>query len=151
MGKVLKYKYQTDRAFSYLFEGEYWPTFTSPYLTITHHKKGTKLVVHTGYAWDGCSPKFRILDLEIGTPEGVTNWSTKRPITYRASLVHDALYQYKYDHQISRKQADALFLQVLEQESFFWSKIYYLGVRAFGWIYNIKWNGKGLTFKNWTK
>lgn len=151
MGKVIKYKYQSDKPQSYLIEGEYWPSFKSPYLQIRPHKKGTYVLVTQGYAWDGCSPKFRVFDLEIGTPEGVTNWSTKKPITYRASLVHDALYQYKYDHQISRKQADQLFLQVLQKENFFWAKAYYYAVRAFGWWFNIKWNGKGITIKNWNK
>lgn len=153
MPKRIKYKYLTQKAHSYLVEGEYWPTFSSPYLYVLAHPKGTKVVVATNYAWDGCSPKIRFMDLEFGTPEGVTNWQTKQPITYRASLVHDAIYQYKHQHQISRKQADKLFLQVLQQEQFAWAKAYYYAVRAFGWLCNFSFDKAHfhIIYKPWKK
>ena len=51
--------------------------------------------VKEGYAWDGCSPKFNILDLFVlGTPDGIRDIETGKAKTYYASLVHDALYQF---------------------------------------------------------
>ena len=55
--------------------------------------------VKKGYAWDGCSIKWNILDLVIiGTPDGTINIDTMKPKAYYASLVHDALYQYMGYH-----------------------------------------------------
>lgn len=93
--------------------------------------KGSKMTINKGYSWDGCSPKVEVLDLIIGTPDGRD--SNGFPITYFASLVHDALYQWKGEHGIKRKEADKLFLTMLKGFKLKW--IYYLVVRAFGGIY----------------
>lgn len=51
----------------------------------------------------------------------------------RAALVHDALYR---KGEVSRVQADALFLAVMEQDGVRWRDRWpiYLAVRLFGWI-----------------
>ena len=49
---------------------------------------------HKGYAWDGCSPKFQILDLIFGTHDGAISENTGKAVTYYASMVHDVLYQF---------------------------------------------------------
>lgn len=94
-----------------------------------------------GYSWDGCSPKFEFLDLILGTPDGRTIQKTNRPITYFASMVHDVIYQHKSEVPISRKEADLLFGRMLKDSGFFWYKVYYLAVRAFGGFYG-KWKCK---------
>ena len=87
-----------------------------------------------GYAWDGCSPKFNILDIFlIGTPDGRINVNTGRPVTYYASLIHDALYQFRKDIGIKRKIADKVFLYYLGD--FQLRYIYYAAVRVFGGIF----------------
>lgn len=73
-------------------------------------------IVHKGYRWDGCSPKFSIFDLFwIGTPDGVIVGSDRRTdaqgneldppiaserITHKASAIHDVLGYCKRDPQM---------------------------------------------------
>lgn len=110
-------------------------------------KDGT-IKVKKGYAWDGCTPKCSILDLAIiGTPDGrkdtaidsfynmPTDKGYLKPKTYYASLVHDALYQYYAWHDISRKQIDLLFLEMLRHRRFLWAQFYYFAVRLIGGWY----------------
>jgi hypothetical protein len=74
------------------------------------------IIVAKGYRWDGCSPKFNILDLSwIGTPDGAIIGSerptqgpdadchipiTHERVTHRASVVHDVLGYCKYDSKM---------------------------------------------------
>lgn len=61
---------------------------------------GRKVFIPKGYAWNGCNPSYRIrfsrlgIDWWIGTPDGSLD-ETGRPITSNASLLHDALCQYR--------------------------------------------------------
>ena len=67
-----------------------YPNKSNPSQTIIEID-GTQL---TGYAWDGCSPKFQLGDLIFGTPDGVIGMNHK-PKTYIASMAHDILYQFR--------------------------------------------------------
>lgn len=97
--------------------------------------------VGNGYAWDGCSPKKHFLHFLIGTPDGKLDYRTEKPITYYASMVHDIIYQFKSEVDISRKEADVLFKITLKESGFMWSGLYYLMVRLFGGFYG-KWKKK---------
>ena len=71
------------------------------------------IIVSRGYKWDGCSPKFHVLDLFwFGTPDGIIIGSdrpimepdqdkhipiTHERITHLASVVHDVLGYCKSD------------------------------------------------------
>lgn len=90
-----------------------------------------------GYAWDGCSPKFFFFDVYFGTPDGIADRETRKPLTYYASLIHDVLYQFRdcYREQVSREIIDQIFLDELRQQSFQLSGLYFWVVRIFGWIY----------------
>lgn len=92
---------------------------------------------HSGYAWDGCSPKFFFWDIYFGTPDGVVDLVIQKPKTYYASLIHDALYQFRneYKDQVSRKVTDLIFLDEMRKSDFRLSLLYYRVVRLFGWIY----------------
>jgi hypothetical protein len=91
-----------------------------------------------GYAWDGCTPKFSVCDIVIGTPDGIPNETTKKPKAYFASLMHDALYQFLDAHlPLSRAQADRLFLEILTRDNFAPRRIYYLAVRVFGGMFRL--------------
>jgi hypothetical protein len=72
-----------------------------------------EITIPAGYKWNGCTlaPDFKK--------------------TYYASLVHDALYQYK----CGRKLADKVFYKMLKEEGFKLAWIYYAGTRIFGWIF----------------
>ena len=96
--------------------------------------KGTN---EEGYAWDGCSMKFKFLDIYLGTPEGVLNRVTQKSKTYFATLVHDVLYQFSDDIKASvkRKEVDEVFYRILKRDDFKLARLYYGAVRAFGWIW----------------
>lgn len=87
----------------------------------------------TGYAWDGCTPKWSILGLVIiGTPDGHIDIRTERPLTYYASLVHDAFYQYLEHVPVSKADIDRQFYEMLRAAGFPLAGIYYFFVRLFG-------------------
>ena len=103
-------------------------------------KDGTLIVKGSnkkGYAWDGCSPKFKFRDICLGTPDGVLNWTTKRPKTYYASMVHDVFYQFSNELKatVKRKEVDQLFFHILKENNFRLAGSYYRVVRLFGWMY----------------
>jgi hypothetical protein len=95
-----------------------------------------KMTVNKSYAWDGCSPKICICDVLFGTPDGVVDSRTRKPKTYYASLVHDALYQFLPDGvPLTRKQADGCFLRLMNETGFAPRHLYYLAVRIFGGLF----------------
>ncbi|MEB4591397.1 hypothetical protein VSS37_10440 [Candidatus Thiothrix sp. Deng01] len=95
------------------------------------------VTVSAGYAWDGCSPKFKVFNVVLGTPDGAPNPQTGRPYTYFASLVHDALYQFMDAPGFpwTRAQIDAVFLQILRADGWCWAGLYYAAVRYAGGAY----------------
>jgi hypothetical protein len=97
-------------------------------------RRGGTITVTSGYAWDGCTPKFCLLDLVFGTPDGVVSRRTGRPKAYYASLIHDALYQFLPDGlPLSRWQADKCFLALLRRDEFAWRFVYFTVVVLAGW------------------
>jgi len=125
------YRYQssiTGRS----FENEWMKLEKDGVVTIkgTHYK---------GYSWDGCSPKFKIGDIYVGTWEAVLCTGTGFSKTYYASLVHDVFYQFskKVSSFVKRKEVDKEFYAILKRDGFRFAKLYYTAVRLFGWIF---WN-----------
>ena len=109
------------------------------------------ITVTRGYTWNGCSPKFFVLDLLFGTPEGVVNARTAQRKTYYASMVHDALYQFLADGlPLTRVQADRCFLALMRESAFLLAPVYWLFVRTFGGLVHFAtrryrdWDGKGV-------
>lgn len=90
-----------------------------------------------GYAWDGCSHKFKIRDIYFGTPEAVLNFDTGKSKTYYASMIHDIFYQYSKDMKsfITRKEVDKEFYNILSEHNFALAKVYYGAVRLLGWLF----------------
>ena len=96
-------------------------------------EKGGRIVVMRGYAWNGCSPKFCLCDILMGTPDGVVDARTGKPKTYYATLVHDALCQFLPDGlPLSRGEVDRCFLALLAESGFRARWLYYASVRVFG-------------------
>lgn len=90
------------------------------------------LTVYKDYAWDGCSPKIKTRNSIFGIWDGFYHAKTKKPKAYWASMVHDFLYQYLTEHNISRKEADKIFYYLLKESNFWLAPLYYLAVRALG-------------------
>ncbi len=98
-------------------------------------EKSGCITVTKGYAWNGCSPKFCVFDLLLGTPDGVVHVETEKPKTYFASLIHDALYQFLRDGlPLRRYHADAFFRRLMKESDFAPRWIYWVAVRVLGWF-----------------
>ena len=102
-------------------------------------RKNGEIKVLAGYAWDGCTPKFSLWDICVGTPDGVPNALTKKPKAYYASLLHDALYQFSLQELPApidrRKEIDRIFLDLLGRDRFAPQWVYYWAVRIFGGLF----------------
>lgn len=108
-------------------------TFDSEWLKLEPSGRVTVKANATGYAWDGCTPKWSLLGLAIiGTPDGHVDIRTEKPLTYYASLVHDAFYQYLEDVPVTKREIDRQFYEMLRDAGFPLARIYYFFVRAFG-------------------
>jgi hypothetical protein len=104
-------------------------------LRLILRKSGT-VIVPASYAWDGCSPKVCVFDIVIGTPDGVVDSGTKRPKTYYASLVHDAMYQFLLDGlPFKRSQVDGCFRRLMAETGFEPRGMYWVAVRLLGWLF----------------
>lgn len=107
------------------------------------------------YSWDGCTPKVWFYwFLLIGTPDwqrserkvlrirydqqkqhGVQRLETPIwQLAHRASLVHDALYQYLDSIPVSKEEVDELFKRMLIEDGMYaWlASLYHLFVKHFG-------------------
>jgi hypothetical protein len=99
------------------------------------HPDGTA-IIKANYAWDGCTPKFAVFDIVLGTPDGAPNNHTREPKTYYASLVHDVLYQFlDVKLPIKRVGADRAFRDIMTRDAFAPRYIYWAAVRLFGGVF----------------
>jgi len=112
------------------YENEWFKLFPDGTIII----KGTN---YKGYAWDGCSPKFKIKDVYFGIPEAVVNWETGQSKTYYASLIHDVFYQFNKELRslVKRKEVDRELCNILKRDQFRFAVPYYIAVRLFGWYW----------------
>ena len=132
-------KYQRDKRSVWIFKLKEDYTQPSDFTGHTFEAKWLRIgldgriTILEDYAWNGCSPKFSLLDLLVlGTPDGIIDIKSCRPKTYFATLVHDALYQYYPWLPISRKAIDELFLAMMKEKKFKLARLYYVAVRLFG-------------------
>ena len=123
------YKYQSS-ILGREYENEWFKLSKDGIIVI----KGTN---YKGYAWDGCSPKFKIKDIYFGTGEAVLNYDTGQSKTYYASLIHDVFYQFAKAVRsfIKRKEVDQEFYKILKRDGMRFAGLYYIGVRLFGWAW----------------
>jgi hypothetical protein len=108
-------------------------SFDSKWLRLDEDGTITIKATSQGYAWDGCTPKISILGLFVlGTPDGHINVETGKPLTYYASLVHDAFYQYLEDVPVSKQAIDRQFYEMLKEQRFPLARVYYTAVLYLG-------------------
>ncbi|MFC2087780.1 DUF1353 domain-containing protein, partial [Bacteroidota bacterium] len=125
--KVWKFVYHKD----YTYKTNLLKNRVCEFNWLSISKKGKITVKGSykeGYAWDGCSPKMNLFHFTCGTPDGALKRFEKgdyKPYTYYASMVHDALYQYKRCAPITRKKADRIFYIMLKESGFMWAGVYY--------------------------
>jgi hypothetical protein len=86
-----------------------------PNLVFKHRGKelarieGGWLIIHPAYAWNGCSPKWKVLWFVFGNPDPEA--------TRLASLVHDLFYQFLLcpGFPFTRKDCDSAFFDLLDK------------------------------------
>jgi hypothetical protein len=101
--------------------------FENEWLTI--HDRNVR--IKAGYSWDGCSPCISILGLfYVGPPDGAEHLGNRA--TYHASLVHDALCQYRTELPISKATSVGVFRELLDKARFPLAWVYASAVNWFG-------------------
>lgn len=77
------------------------------------------LCISAGYAFDGCSPAWRIpgTRIWIGTPDGPL-LDDGRPQTFYAALVHDAFCQFHDDVPLTKQAVTEIFYRMLLEYGF---------------------------------
>lgn len=100
------------------------------------HIQHAQIHIAAGYAWDGCSPTLRLAGgaLWLGPWDGPL-MPDGRPATFHASLVHDALCQFRRElHGLTKEATVALFADMLRQGGApgWMCRLYPLAVRHFG-------------------
>ena len=125
------YKFKITEDYTHQTNWKLTQPFIAKWLEISKDGLITVKANDTGFAWDGCTPKWSVFHLFIiGTPDGHVNYHTMKPYTYHASMVHDALYQYLDTIPITKADVDLLFRDMLG--NFFFRDFYHFMVKHFG-------------------
>lgn len=127
----MAWRYRLDQPF----------VLTSPWLAGVHYAgewariESQTIEIATAYAWDGCSPAYRLPGgIWIGTWDGPPR-PDGRPVTWRASLVHDVLCQFRREIQgLSKEQTVRLFDSMLREDGApaWMNELYPAAVSRFG-------------------
>lgn len=89
------------------------------------------LRVKSGYTWDGCTPKIHVAGLfSVGVPDGVLRHGL--PWTYHASLVHDALCQFRHELPLTKRQVVQVFKGQLTEANWPLASLYARAIEWFG-------------------
>lgn len=88
----MTWRYRLERREAHWFAPLAQVSFLNEWVTINDGW----MVVRAGYAWDGCSPAWRLPGTVVwlGVPDGPLGLDG-RPVSWRASLFHDALCQFR--------------------------------------------------------
>ena len=122
------YLYVLRQPFSYKSQLLSGVTFHNKWVTIT--PDGT-ITISAGYAWDGCSPKWKVGRFAVGVPDGPIQ-SDGYPQTAWASLVHDAVCQFKTSIQVTKRTAVRLFDELLRAAEWLFRPVYVTAVNLLG-------------------
>ena len=124
------WRYVTSKTvthYSNLLDGVHCKT---DYLTIANNE----VRVEWGYAWDGCSPSWKICGMWFGVWDGPRG-KDGRPSAWLASLIHDAVCQYRDEITgLSTDTSVALFkeLLVLKDSPSWMTWLYPFAVKLYG-------------------
>lgn len=119
--------YQLDKPFVYSHSAFNDIEFKNEWVTIID----SKMTISSGYAWDGCSPKYHVFGLfVVGTPDGILRHGKKW--TNDASLVHDVLCQFRCELAITKNQSVKVFNDILDRDGWPLRKVYVKMVDRFG-------------------
>ena len=132
--KTWRFKLEED--FTYTSEHLKGIEFKNKFIKISDGQ----ILICKDYAWDGCSPAYKISlgsllpqGLWFGTWDGPLNTNCLS-VSNRASLVHDALCQFRLDIFISKEASVSIFkeLLILDNAPKWMSSLYPAFVFRFG-------------------
>lgn len=107
------WRYKLDTQFELLAPGLLGIDYQNEWITIRH----ASIRIAAGYAWDGCSPAWRLPGgIWLGVPDGPLG-TDGRPVSWQATLVHDALCQFRPDIAGLSKAATVLLFRRLLAEA----------------------------------
>lgn len=107
------WRYRLDTPFEPIAPELLGIDFKNEWITIRH----ARIRIAAGYAWDGCSPAWRLPGgIWLGVPDGPLG-TDGRPVSWRATLVHDALCQFRPDIEGLAKVATVRLFQRLLTEA----------------------------------
>jgi hypothetical protein len=124
----MNYLFKLDRPFSYESPHLRGISFENEWIRILPIGR---IEIAAGYAWDGCSPKLFLSKFYLGTPDGPI-MSDGLPQTAWASLVHDALCQFRLDIPITKDKTVLIFDEMLRKANWKLRPIYTFAVNHFG-------------------
>ena len=104
------WRYKLDEPFKIVASELEGVRFSNEWLLI----QDSALRVEEGYAWDGCTPSWRLPGgWWVGVPDGPCR-ENGRPVTWAATLIHDALCQFRPEIQgLTKKATVDLFKRML--------------------------------------
>lgn len=107
--------------------------FTSKFISIYNNT----IIIFPGYSWAGSIPFINLFGLALSLPIiGI-------PVR-NASMVHSAIYKYAGMHDLTKKEADKIFNDLMSHYDFKLSWLYLGALKIFGSYY---WN-KSLKYNN---
>lgn len=111
---VKAWRYQITEPFSYFSKSLTGIIYSNDWV----HIEDNIITVAKYYAWDGCSPAYYLPIFGwVGVPDGATG-SDGVPEAYYASLVHDALCQFRGEIPIRKDDSLTIFKRMLIEGGF---------------------------------
>lgn len=106
-----RWRYRLNKRFSTSVPELTGVSFKNEWLTIENRR----LTINAGYTWDGCTPARPLFGgLWIGVWDGPL-MEDGRPASWTATLVHDALCQFKHEIVVEKKSTVDLFRRLLKE------------------------------------
>lgn len=109
------YYYQNDRLKGVAFKNKW-----------VEIKPSGEMIISRLYSWDGCSPKYKVFGIVIGTPDG------KNDECRLASCVHDVFCQFINDIPVNKNTVLGIFSDMLRDAEWKLAGIYVYAVDKFG-------------------
>lgn len=116
------YKYLLNEAYRHFDEELKGFSFRNEWVTIHNGQ----MIVNKDYAWDGCSPKVKMVGVVVGVPDGKFD-ECKFP-----SLIHDVFCQFIKVIPVTKKIVVGIFLKMLKAVKWYLADEYAYAVDKFG-------------------
>lgn len=134
---MAKWRYVLEEELYFFHPSLVGVVFRNEWLLIEH----SRMLIRKNYAWDGCSPSIRLPSfglfpngIWLGIWDGPLN-KNGRPVTWKATLIHDAMCQFRQEIPgLSKDATVRIFWDNLVKEGAptWMVKLYSLAIETFG-------------------